>query len=1044
MKKIVWFWMFTLMALGCVRTLPEPEVRTEIPFPEGERVEVSFTVTGAGLTPATRALGEEGIYTMHLAVFGSSGYLKEYVKATNLTEYQQDGRTCYRFGVSLTLSESPRTIHFIGNGPASLPFGDAKAILPNLMTEIDGHAYWQMVSLENGIRAYAYDGSGSFSYVDDSGVRRDVAVTSLANYIRMEGSSYVYLADSGVEVKVDPGDYIRKDGTKVTNGTGYMIDLPTSAALNNVPMVRNCAKIVISAAADANLTPISFATVNVPRRGTVVPFCAAIASGFVPDYLEKDYSDLRDMGYLGNLPAGTPFSGINAASIPSASDFENCTGGVVPAPTETSPGGSIYVYERPVPTRELPPTSVIVYGTYVNEEDDVHSGKNYYYKIDLYESDTEAGTSNYYPLYRNFKYQINLRKIRSRGFDDPLSAAMSIGSAEVSADISASHLPDISDGVARLVIQPWMSQTFTRKQTDNQQLHAFYFTDVYSQNPDMTEGSVTVEALPGMDDIITAVSISGASDGSDGNPIGCRTITFSTCDVEDGSMSRSQQIRISGLDANTHNTRLYRDITITIQPRQPMEVRCGQSEIPGEKGQSQWLTISIPDHLAESMFPLDFTIEPEDMTLTPDNTIPDNNLPVVSAPSISEHEGYTGKPTNTFQFVRTLTWEEYSALDTRLDADGFTWRELKCWFRTTREENATTIWVANEFFFKGWDQFTNELPNHFKNLAITSSLRRGGGQTVPIHFEVAKNPRFPVITFTVTGMTPAFEGATEIAPGTYRYETVTRSQDWIFITTTDNAEGNVSLTLTADDYADGSVVSRHFSDYGFVDGKNVVHGMVNSLGNKDIRFGYCDETEQYAAVSLVGDRVLELLTPQGISFPWTPTGPYSEQGDVNYHEINLKTRSDLDESIEFVLSAPGYVEESVRADRFKGDIRNWKDNAYTTTFNLTAEGNRQFNVTLNEAQCSVSLDGYTMAITSRKTDDQLFYVEMTFADGAAPASATVQEGSGDNYHRFPGKQNCYVWSVSPAQGSTITFTPAAPGGPITIQSLVFKTFKPAN
>ena len=129
MKKIVWFWMFTLMALGCVRTLPEPEVRTEIPFPEGERVEVSFTVTGAGLTPATRALGEEGIHTMHLAVFGSSGYLKEYVKATNLTEYQQDGRTCYRFGVSLTLSESPRTIHFIGNGPASLPFGDAKAII---------------------------------------------------------------------------------------------------------------------------------------------------------------------------------------------------------------------------------------------------------------------------------------------------------------------------------------------------------------------------------------------------------------------------------------------------------------------------------------------------------------------------------------------------------------------------------------------------------------------------------------------------------------------------------------------------------------------------------------------------------------------------------------------------------------------------------------------------------------------------------------------------------------------------------------------------
>lgn len=87
MKKIIGFWLFALMALGCVRTLPEPEVRMEVPFPEGERVEVSFTVNGAGLTPSTRALGEEGIHTMHLAVFGSSGYLKEYVKATDLTEF---------------------------------------------------------------------------------------------------------------------------------------------------------------------------------------------------------------------------------------------------------------------------------------------------------------------------------------------------------------------------------------------------------------------------------------------------------------------------------------------------------------------------------------------------------------------------------------------------------------------------------------------------------------------------------------------------------------------------------------------------------------------------------------------------------------------------------------------------------------------------------------------------------------------------------------------------------------------------------------------
>ena len=80
---------------------------------EGRPVTIEFDVPGFG--PATKALGEGGeLHSLHLAVFGGSGYLKEYVEATpvRIDDYtyemaDKDGnlvpRTvpCYRFSVKL-------------------------------------------------------------------------------------------------------------------------------------------------------------------------------------------------------------------------------------------------------------------------------------------------------------------------------------------------------------------------------------------------------------------------------------------------------------------------------------------------------------------------------------------------------------------------------------------------------------------------------------------------------------------------------------------------------------------------------------------------------------------------------------------------------------------------------------------------------------------------------------------------------------------------------------------------------------------------------
>ena len=118
------------------------------------------------------------------------------------------------------------------------------------------------------------------------------------------------------------------------------------------------------------------------------------------------------------------------------------------------------------------------------------------------------------------------------------------------------------------------------------------------------------------------------------------------------------------------------------------------------KGAKQVLKVSIPTNLPASMFPLEFIIEAERPTLTPDNTVAGNNLPVVSGVSISENEQYKGK--QTIQFVRTLTREEYLGLP---ELDDFC--SFSCYFSTNRKDSETTIWVANEYFYTGNVSFIN-------------------------------------------------------------------------------------------------------------------------------------------------------------------------------------------------------------------------------------------------------------------------------------------------------------------------------------------------
>lgn len=1049
MKRILSYLLAAALAFcSCGNPLLEP-AQDGGTYPEGAKVEVRFTVAAEGLSPTkAQALGEDQpLQNLHLAVFGSSGYLKEYVEAfpdsepsgTVVFEDPNDPEKkttvpLYSFTAKLTLTDSRRIIHFIGNGPSTLSFGYADAVLSSLLSTSGERAYWQMMSID-GIHAQ----------------------------------------------KDDDGDYIDANGNKITNGEGYVVADATQDQFREIPLVRNWAKLVVQAdtskpegASEPNnpfFEPISYAVVHVPDRGTLAPHSAA-TNGFIQNYQTKTYLDIVGMGYPANLPPET----VMDETIPSIDDFKywdpdvqghgdpseveglGWRNGVAPA----GQYGAVYLYERPVPSEQLPPTFVIVYGTYKNPDDPTHYGQKCFYKIDL------MTDHKYYPVYRNFQYRILIHSILSFGHPTPRAAAAAAGSADVSADINARHLPDISDGFRRLAIQHWMAKTFTDAQTDNTELSAYFMSNVSTNAPDMGHGSVTVEALPmkrGVDPVITSCSIEDPDPNvAPGDPsYGWRTIHFTTNGPS--STIRSQTLRVTGGQGEES---IYRDIVITIQNIQPMLVRCSQSRIQSQKGTPVDLYIGIPDGLPESMFPLEFKIEPEAMSLTPRN----DNLPVEYGPSLSE----SGKA--AFHFIRTLDWDEYRTLPSETDASDKLWRRITCHFMSNRDNSSTQIYVRNdEYFNPANTRLANFTDKSFWNLRFREPIKRDTPhQYLTLDFELPSDPEtgWPEVELMVDGLIPEARegfplppGFTQVSDLEYRF-TPTGSRVTIPFYTTD-ADGEVYLQLGAEDYQSQSLKTHHFTLFhgiGFMDGhklsgtnswSNVMNGLVNSDQNKTVLFGYFDDPEALnPEITLLNLDGLNKKNPT--AYPWTPTGPHSVNGESNYHELQFTTaNSDRNKHVGFVLSSPGYLQETVDAARFRGNIltnqntslkdalsyRNEDDSNHTYYGDTTFSGDFQLNGNKNGIRLEPGHSG-TITFTPSNSIYKLFYLQLNIGlDGDRRLfprmDPTILEGS--TFEKYPGGNDHCIWYLPATSGSVSITITAEDDYPTLITGIVVKAFK---
>ena len=688
----------------------EPAVEAEVDNAPSGEVTIDFTLSLPEIEAilATKAETRDSIphlNTLHLAVFGSSGYLKQYALATLVETPTTSGKEnyygpedkFYKYRVTLWLTNSSIKVHFIGNGPSTLRFDYETACIPEMYTSSTDtytDAYWQRIEIPRGIRAKTHSGA---SYTDSNGQT------------------------------VKEGDYIDIQRRKITNGQGYVVADETVEALSKVQLIRNFCQVSVESLnpSISNFDLLSYSIVNEPMQGTVAPY-----NGSWFDYLTyvdnggtHAYEDLLAT-YKGSEFANTTYD----SSYPDASAFTSNPPGANVIPD----GGVGYVYERPAPGQNQPPTYLLVYGIY-HKTGDPHDGQPCYYKIDLMEKGL------YLTLFRNFRYRVTIKHVNKFGKTTPKSAAEGAGSGDVSADAEASSLTDISDGDCQLYVsemRPILVEEY--KNFTYSGLSYKFVYNVSTSGGDLIGDDAVDNNYYASDQANTIDGQSNTGNhGGAGKPIAIsfyrvvgntvfpfdtyqhgggdvidqfkldtlpqpassnyfRNIYFTTKPATGATKTETFRIKAvyktgSGDTERTHT--LYRDIIFTLLQTQQLSVRCIPDDVIQEEGQKVTVRISIPQGLPKAMFPLQFPIEIANRSLGPDYDYATQNLPVTYGQTYqyTEQDGVKERGSqNGYYFVRTLSLEEY---ESSLNQD--TGKvEFDTYFITTKDQSASDVFVG--------------------------------------------------------------------------------------------------------------------------------------------------------------------------------------------------------------------------------------------------------------------------------------------------------------------------------------------------------------
>ncbi len=445
--------------------------------------------------------------------------------------------------------------------------------------------------------------------------------------------------------------------------------------LTKIPLVRNFAKIHVESTA-ANFVLEGYSLWNIPDRGCVAPCVASVndfavyatsaTTGTLPnnpwasrtyDELTASYNGTSKEGFIGYLPKDTQIIQTDASTLSFSSDDK-------------------YLYERPY-SEDITNTAIIIKGRY-------NGNTSTYYKIDFVKT-ADAGMMDYYNIIRNFIYTATIISCTANGYDTPTEAAAAPASNNFVSSVVTQDIINISDGTSRLNIS----------YTDTTVISSNNFTFRYQYIPNISSPSVINN-----DKITTYDKETGAPIASNGAVIK----SYSTTDEDNWRVmnvtpqnptdEEKTQTIIFYEPKDGTNVKIARTVTFHLRNPYTMDLECSPASVSTTIGQQLTINIKVPTGLASHLFPLEFKMESEANSLTPD----------VSKSEDKHQSGYmstwygtsiTGSGKQTFGFSKRLTYAEYLSMESTADNS---YKIIPCAFKTTKANSATTVWVYNKYF----------------------------------------------------------------------------------------------------------------------------------------------------------------------------------------------------------------------------------------------------------------------------------------------------------------------------------------------------------
>jgi len=496
-----------------------------------------------------------------------------------------------------------------------------------------------------------------------------------------------------------------------------VLDESVRNALTGVRLIRNFAwiELGIADAAKGNFQLESYCVMNTRTRGSVAPYNTQTKE-FVAYESQVTHNNLQVNGYDAFIPEGAELAKI----IPDESEWATVVDGKIEP---------FFIYEREFP-RSLP-SVILMKGTY---DPDPSTPDNEltprYYKVDLRDND-----GNYFQILRNFRYHVEVNSITHEGHSNAQTALEGAGSGDISTSIETEKFSNISNNIARIFV----SYTDTTLVTTDK-IHLKYKFILFGENSNEVKNNdvtVTLETSEG-GDVIKSYVIQDDDDEGE-----WRTVEIQPNDL--GTLRKIQSMVLVGtvtVEGRTYT--LQRKVRFTLHNKMNLIMECVPDAIMSQVGQPFDLELKVPGGLGDAMFPMEFELEAEKQSITPNQG---DDLPVVTGASIVPgKEGRT-----TIGFIRTLSWEEY---EHAVNDGGY--KTVSCHFKSSKASSATKIYARNKFFELAFAELKNYIPSEFHDLAfVPNSVPYGLGQEVAFSFRMEKLPEQGYVTVTLGGLEPA-------------------------------------------------------------------------------------------------------------------------------------------------------------------------------------------------------------------------------------------------------------------------------------------------